>query len=179
MKRCLKEDVKFITSYNTKKMALFCSAKGKIKATQKGNITDDIQCPACKQHYIGKTDRCFATCLDEYGSRHDQPMFQHLVNCQQFLEKLSILNLPISDNNIPKVELNSHIMSAVHNNSKVLDHNNNYVFWRLFILKLQNLKLMLVLMPLRKYSFSNNSCFERICHINFDCKLLFDLLHFF
>ena len=126
MKRCLKEDVKFITSYNTKKMAMFCSAKDKIKTHQKANIIYDIQCPACKEHYIGKTDRCFVTRLDEHGSRHDQPMFQHLVNCQQFLEELSILNLPISDNNIPEVELNSHIMNAVHNNSKVLDYNNNW-----------------------------------------------------
>ena len=126
MKRCLKEDVKFITSYNTKKMAMFCSAKDKIKTPQKANIIYDIQCPACKEHYIGKTDRCFVTRLDEHGSRHDQPMFQHLVNCQQFLEELSILNLPISDNNIPEVELNSHIMNAVHNNSKVLDYNNNW-----------------------------------------------------
>ena len=53
-------------------------------------------------------------------------MFQHLVNCQQFLEGLSILNLPISDSNITEVELNSHVMYAVHNNSKVLDYNNNW-----------------------------------------------------
>ena len=125
MKRCLKEDVKFITSYNTKKTAMFCLAKDKIKIIKKENI-DDIQCPTCKQLHIGKTDRCFATCLDEYGSRHDQPIFQNLVNCQQFLEELSSLNLPISDNNIPEAELNSHIMNAVHNNSKVLDHNNNW-----------------------------------------------------
>ena len=38
MKRCLKKDVKFITSYNTKKMAMFCSAKEKIKTIQKANI---------------------------------------------------------------------------------------------------------------------------------------------
>ena len=107
-------------------MAMFCSAKDKIKTTQKANIIYDIQCPACKEHYIGKTDRCFVTRLDEHGSRHDQPMFQHLINCQQFLEELSILNLPISDNNIPEVELNSHIMNAVHYNSKILDYNNNW-----------------------------------------------------
>ena len=53
-------------------------------------------------------------------------MFQYLVNCQQFLEELSILNVPISDNIIPEVELHSHIMNAVHNNSKVLDYNNNW-----------------------------------------------------
>ena len=126
MKRFLKEDVKFITSYNRKKTTMFCLAKEKIKTTQKANMSYDIQCPACKEHYIGKTDRCFVTRLDEHGSRHDQPMFQHLVNCQQFLEELSILNLPISDNIIPEVELNSHIMNALHNNSKVLDYNKNW-----------------------------------------------------
>ena len=126
MKKCLKEDVKFITSYNTKKMATFYSEKHKIKTNHKANIIYDIQCPACKEHYIDKTDRCFVTRLDEHGSRHDQPMFQHLGTCQQFLEELSILNLPISDNNIPEVELNSHIMNVVHNNSKILDYNNNW-----------------------------------------------------
>ena len=53
-------------------------------------------------------------------------MFQYLVNCKQLLEELSILNLPISGNNITEVELNSHIMNAVHKNSKVLDYNNNW-----------------------------------------------------
>ena len=76
--------------------------------------------------YTGKTDRRFVTRLDEHGSRHDQAIFQHLVNFQQFLEELSILNLPISDNNIPEVELNSHIINAVHHNSKILDYNNNW-----------------------------------------------------
>ena len=56
IKRCIKEDVKFITSYNTKKMAMFCSVKDKVETTQKTNIIYDIQCPACKEHYIDKTD---------------------------------------------------------------------------------------------------------------------------
>ena len=128
---------RFITSYNTKKMEMFCSARYKTKTTQKANISYDIQFTAYKEHYIRKTDRCFVTHLDERGSRHDQPILQHLVNSQQFLEELNILNLPISDNNITKVELNLHIMNTVHNNLKVLDcHNNWYVFWRPFILKL-------------------------------------------
>ena len=50
---------RFITSYNTKKMA-----KDKFKTAQKG--------------------RCFVTCLDGHGSRHEQPKFQHLVNCQLY-----------------------------------------------------------------------------------------------
>ena len=136
---------------------MFFSPKGKIKTIQKGNIIDDVQCPACKQHYIGKTDRCFVILFDEHGNPHDQPMFQHLVNWQQFLEKLSILNLPISDNSIPEVELNSHVMNAVHNNSKVLDHNNNWsqlCFLEAFYIKTSKPKAN------AGFKASNNSFFE-------------------
>ena len=93
MKRCLREDVKFITSYNTKKMEMFCSAKDEIKTTRNANIIYNIQCPACKEHYIAKSNRCLVTDLHEHGSWHDQAMLQHVVNCQQFLEELSILKL--------------------------------------------------------------------------------------
>ena len=45
MKRRLKEDKKFITPYNMKKMAMFPSAKEKIKTTQKANIIyDTVSC---------------------------------------------------------------------------------------------------------------------------------------
>ena len=60
-------------------------------------------------------------------------MFQHLVNSQQFQKELSILilNLTISDSNIPEVELNSYIMNAVHHKLKILHYNSvgtNYIF---------------------------------------------------
>ena len=67
IKRYLKEDIKFISSYKTKRMAMFCSAK-KVKTTQKANIIYDIQCPACKEHCIGEIDRCFVTQLNEHRS---------------------------------------------------------------------------------------------------------------
>ena len=40
----------------------------KVKTTQKANDVYDILCPACKEHYIGKTDRCFVTHLHKYES---------------------------------------------------------------------------------------------------------------
>ena len=122
-----------------RKWQCFAQQKTKLKPIKKANIVYVIQCPVCKKHYIGKTDRCFVTRIDERGSRHDQPTFQHLVNCQQFIEEFCILNLPISYINIPEIELNSHITNAEHHSSKILDYNNissSYVFWRLFILKL-------------------------------------------
>ena len=39
-----------------KKKAVSCLAKKKVKTIQKGNIIYDIQCPACKEHCIGKAD---------------------------------------------------------------------------------------------------------------------------
>ena len=36
--------------------AMLCSAKDKVKTTQKANIIYDIQRHACKEYYIGKTD---------------------------------------------------------------------------------------------------------------------------
>ena len=38
-------------------MAMFCSAKDKVKTTQKANIIYDIQCPPSQEHYIGKSDQ--------------------------------------------------------------------------------------------------------------------------
>ena len=68
IKRCLK-DVKFITSYYTKKIPMFYLEKdNKVKTTQKANDVYDILCPACKEHYIGKTDRCFVTHLHKHES---------------------------------------------------------------------------------------------------------------
>ena len=100
---------------------MFCSAKDKVKITQKANIVSDIQCRACKEHYIGIIDICFVTRFDDNRSRNDQLMFQHLVNFQQFLEELTILHFRISHNNIPEVEFNSHIMNAVHHNLETQD----------------------------------------------------------
>ena len=144
-------------------MTMFYSGKDKVKTIQKANIIYDIQCPACKEHYTGKTYRCFVTHLDEHGSRHDRSMFQHLVNYQQFLEELSILNLPVSDNNIPEVELNSHIMNGVHHNSKILDCNNSWsqlCFLEALYIETLKPKINAVLKPLRNCNFSDNSCLE-------------------
>ena len=47
---------------------MFCSAKEKVKIIQIADVVYDIKCPTCKEHYRGKTDRSFVTCLHEHGS---------------------------------------------------------------------------------------------------------------
>ena len=57
LKRCFKTNVKFVSSYDTKKCAMFCSVKDKIPTHQKSNVIYTIKCLGCGEDYIGKTDR--------------------------------------------------------------------------------------------------------------------------
>ena len=72
VQNCLKEKVRFITCYQTKKIAMFCSAKDKIINDQKANAIYCITCPGCNEKYVGKTDRNIVTRLTEHGSRGRQ-----------------------------------------------------------------------------------------------------------
>ena len=45
LKRCVKTNVKFVILYDTKKSAMFCSAKDKIPTHQKSNVVYSIRCP--------------------------------------------------------------------------------------------------------------------------------------
>ena len=67
VQKCLKENARFITCYETKKKALFCSAKDNILIHQK--ITFPL------------TDPISVTRLYEHTSHEDQPMYQHLTKC--------------------------------------------------------------------------------------------------
>ena len=114
-------------------MAMFCSEKEKVRITQKANMIYDIQCPACKNVILVKLIHVLLPALENM----EVDMINQCSNTQlinKFPEQLSILNLPNSDNNIPEVELNLHIMNAV-NQWTITIIGPNYVFWRLFVLK--------------------------------------------
>ena len=68
LKRCFKTNVKFVTLYDTKKCAMFYSVKDKNLTHQKSNVIYTIKCPGCGEDYIGKTDRCVITRLNEHSN---------------------------------------------------------------------------------------------------------------
>ena len=102
-------------------MTMFCPTKDKIPELQKSNVVYCIDCPGCNQSYVGKTDRCLFTCLKEHGSRTEQPMYQHLINCDLFHESVAMLN--VLDSNVNE-EL--HIYNAVFNNYRILAINHHW-----------------------------------------------------
>ena len=126
LKRCFKTNVKFFTLYDTKRCAMFCSVKDKIPTHQKSNVIYTIKCPRWGEDYIGKTDRCVITRLNEHSNRSDQPMFQHLQHCEKFLETMTLYQLPGIDNDVSTVNLQAHVASTVSDNWKILDFNTNW-----------------------------------------------------
>ena len=74
VQKCLKENICFITCYETKKTAMFCSAKGSIPIHQKANVVYKVTCPGSNEDYIEKIDRNLVTRLNEHASREDKPM---------------------------------------------------------------------------------------------------------
>ena len=75
VQKCLKENVPFITCYETKKTAIFCSAENSIPIHQKANVIYKVSCPGCHEDYVGKTDWNLVTRLNEHASREDQAMY--------------------------------------------------------------------------------------------------------
>ena len=73
MKRCVKTNEKFVILYDTKKIAMFCSAKDKIPTYQKSNVLYSIRCPGCGDEYVGKTDRYVITRMSEYPTHLEYP----------------------------------------------------------------------------------------------------------
>ena len=144
LKRCFKTNVKFVTLHDTKKCTIFCSVKDKIPTHQKSDIIYTIKCPGCSEDYVGKTDGCVITRLNEHSNHSDQPMFQHLQHCEKFLETMTLYSLPDIDTDVSTVNLQAHIANAVSDNWKILDSiiqtGSNFVSWSHITLNNENLK---------------------------------------
>ena len=107
--------------YTTTKISDLCSVKDKIPEEQKCDVIYNIKCPGCGENYIGKTDCCFGTRMHEQGNKPDQPMFNHLRECEEFNYIITLNALPdiITDNDASVVK-RAYINEAVKSNSKVL-----------------------------------------------------------
>ena len=105
---------------------MFCPSKDKVLTEHKANVIYEIICPGCGEKYIGKTDRCFKTRMLEHGKRADQPMHQHLFNCNEFHEITNLFSLPCLFGNSDGIDYKEHIINTVLNNCKILDSNDNY-----------------------------------------------------
>ena len=84
VQKCLKENVHFMTCYETKKTAMFRSASDNILIHQKATGIYTVTCPGCNKDYAGKTDCNLVTRLNQHGSLKNQPTYQCLSKCEHF-----------------------------------------------------------------------------------------------
>ena len=75
-----------------------------IPTLQKSNVVSCLTCPGCNEKYIGKTDRNLVTRLKEQGSCDDQPMYQHLSECEHYNDIINLMKLPDTDSTAVAVD---------------------------------------------------------------------------
>ena len=110
VEKYLKENVRFITCYETKKSGMFCSAKVIIPINQKAKFIYKVICPGCNEDYVTKTDRKLLTKLNEHASRDDQPIYQHLL---KFTHATNLLRLPDIDASTKEISGKQHFVNTV------------------------------------------------------------------
>ena len=65
--------------------------------------------------------------MKEQGSRSDQPMYQHLSNCELFHDYVDMFDLPAAVVDTPSdIDREEHILNAVLNNFRVLESCANW-----------------------------------------------------
>ena len=134
MKRFVKRNVKFVIMYDTKKLSFFCNTKDRVPGLQRHNLVYKITCPGCGRNYVGKTDVCLETRLKQHGSKSDQPMYQHFMQCEHFIELFKFYNNGYA---LDSVDQNSHgdvtdvpsaefMVNATLTNYEIVDFNKNW-----------------------------------------------------
>ena len=73
---------------------MFCSARDSISIQQKTHVIYKVPCPGWNEDDLRKTDCNLVTRLDKNASREDQPMYQHLLKCENFAHIIHLHGLP-------------------------------------------------------------------------------------
>ena len=83
LRKCLTKPVQFVIIFDTKKIAFYTSKKDKIPLLSRFNTIYQVTCSGCSKSYIGKTERCLKTRLNEHATQHDTSAIgQHFLQCQ-------------------------------------------------------------------------------------------------
>ena len=123
IQRFLTKPVKFIITYDTKRISFFVSNKDKLPPLSRSNLVYEVLCPGCGKSYIGMTKRCLSVRLKEHATQiNNSAIGKHFSDCEhaQYLANLqnqfSLLNdIPLPSSNVP-----SAIENLVFNNFRIL-----------------------------------------------------------
>ena len=84
----------------------------------------EFKCPACNANYVGKTDRCLFTRIEEHSSLESSEIYNHITSCNEFNFVINLLELTPND------EVNNNIKCSVTDliftNTKIIDKSNHW-----------------------------------------------------
>ena len=126
MKRFLKPNVKFKVTHDTKKVSFFVGTKDKVPLSQKHSIVYKITCPGCGEQYVGKTDCCVIIRMTQHGTKSDQPMYQHFLNCTHFQEMYHLLNICTSSDITTTNASSDFMVNSITQNYEIIGMNRNW-----------------------------------------------------
>ena len=123
-----KKKIKIKTFFKTTQLRDFASSKDKTPLLSKSNVVYEVCCPACRENYIGKTERTVRERSIEHAwSDAESPMRNHLRSCSHFNHMYGIMSM---FEDIPDEEQLVHrrnfTIQALQEEFKILDNDRNW-----------------------------------------------------
>ena len=109
-------------------MSFYCNIKDEVPHDLRNHVIHKIKYPGCNGCYIGKTERCLTTRINEQGTKETVPMFNDLSECESFKDCCCLysLSLLFSEDEHEDISLTSHIFNAALQNHEMLDSNRHW-----------------------------------------------------
>ena len=118
--RLLKQPVKFVNHWKTTECNSFTSLKDPTPKPCKRSVVFEFVCPGCNSSYIGKTDRCLDTRVNEHAKSNKSEIYNHA--CANIFEHvLSLSNLPF---NLLDVKYSISIVDLIFDNFYIIDRSS-------------------------------------------------------
>ena len=99
---------------------MFCFAKDTIPALQKSSVIYYLTYPGCNKNCIGEKDCNLVLRLYKHSLR-DQPIHQHLLKCEHYMDIVNLLRLPDIDSASTSTVIKEYLLNTILSNFRVVD----------------------------------------------------------
>ena len=102
---------------------MFVSCKDKTPKEFQSSVVYKFLHPECAKAYIGKTDRCLQTRLDEHATTDTKSeIYKHINSCEQFKYLTNLVQLNTDEYDNEQLDMTSFLV----NNACIIDRAQNW-----------------------------------------------------
>lgn len=95
--RLLDAPCNIIIYWDTMTTSCLVSCKDKTPKEFQSSVVYKFSCPGCSKSYIGKTDRCLYTRLNEHATTDKSEIYKHITTCEHFTYLTNLMKLNLDD----------------------------------------------------------------------------------